>query len=124
MCSQFVLSVVLELLDQNERMIPERQIAKELKAWIEDLEDEVILVADCPGVDFRYVKELFDKYDVWPRNLRKEDQPISFRNPNFQRRYEAALANYWRENHALQHHALVDAKSLQVAWLKANERRY
>ena len=120
-CSQFVISVVLELLD-NKEFIKEAELAVKLKDWIEGLgPEEVVLRCDAPSYDWTFVAELFQFYG-WPANLRRKCGTVSFDNDRQIHRYQAALSMFWKDNQARMHHALVDARSMKFAWKYAIKR--
>lgn len=123
LCSNWVIQNVLPLLQGGEYRMKEAELAERLKAWVESLADkEVIFRSDCPRLDFLFVEQLFTFYGCWPRNLRRRCGVISFDNDNFQKRFDAALNEYWREHSARRHHALVDARSLLFAKKRALRR--
>ena len=124
LCSDFVIQTVLPLLQSGECRMKEAELAVRLKDWIEGLTDssEVILRSDAPLFDWPWVEQLFQFYGCWPKNLRRKCGVISLDYWKV-RRYEQGIADYWRTNAARQHHALVDARSLQFAWKFATERR-
>ena len=120
-CSQFVISVVLELLD-NKEFIKEADLAVKLKSWIEALgAEEIVLRCDSPSYDWPFVAELFQFYG-WPVNLRRKCGTVYFDNDRQVHRFQAGLAMFWRDNLARQHHALVDARSMRFAWKYAVKR--
>ena len=101
----------------------EAELAVRLKDWIEGLTDgETILRSDAPIIDYPFVEQLFTFYGCWPKNLRRRCGVISFDNDNLQKRFNAALNEYWREHSAQRHHALVDARSLLFAKKRAIRR--
>lgn len=113
-CSGFVLQTVLPLLGRGDAMMLEAQVADRLKVWIESFEQEVVLMSDAPSYDWPLVEYLFGFYG-WPENLRRKCGYVYFDRPEQQKRYERALIGYWALHAARQHHALVDARSLQFA---------
>lgn len=121
LCSFFVLDTVLPLLQGGEWEMQVDELAVKLKAWIESFEDEVEFFSDAPKLDWFFVKEIFD-YHGWPKNLRKQCGDIYFNHDYQINRYQDALAEYWKEHSARQHHALIDARSLLYGWRKAIKR--
>lgn len=120
-CSDFVLEVVLPLLDGKDRLM-EAQLAAKMKDWIEGLgADEVVLRCDSPAYDWPFVEELF-KFYGWPMNLRRKCGTVYFDNDRQTHRYQAGLAMYWRNNSGRRHHALVDSRSMRFAWKYAIRR--
>lgn len=124
MCSAFVIENVLPLLDDGDCRMFEAQLAVRLKDWIEKLgEEEVVLHSDSPSHDWPLVASIFDEYG-WPANLLRKCGEIGFKSPSKWRKYQAGLATFWKDHSAQQHHALVDARSLDVAWKLANRRGF
>lgn len=122
LCSPFVIETVLPLLDGGEYQMTVEQFAARFKAWIEELSDkEVILRSDAPNIDWQFIEEVFNVHG-WPRNLRRKCGSISFEDHRQHHRYLAGLQNFWKDNMAKQHHALVDARSLRFAWKYAIRR--
>jgi hypothetical protein len=121
-CSDFVVEHVLPLLNGGESRMKEAELAARLKTWIESLTDkEVIFRSDAPHLDWPFIEATFNAHG-WPKNLRQKCGVISFDNDNFQKRFDAALTEYWREHSARRHHALVDARSLLFAKKRAIRR--
>lgn len=123
LCSPWVIQNVLPLLQHGEYRMKEAELAERLKAWVESLTDkEVIFRSDCPRLDWPFIETLFTFYGCWPQNLLRRCGVITFDNDNLQKRFDAALNEYWREHSARRHHALVDAKSLLFAKKRAIRR--
>lgn len=121
-CSQFVISVVLELLD-NKEYTKEADLAVQLKEWIEGLgADEVVLRCDAPAYDWTFIVELFQFYGTWPANLRRKCGTVYFDNDRQRHRYNAGMSMYFKDQDARQHHALVDARAMRFAWKYAIRR--
>ncbi len=120
-CSDFVIWIVLPLLDRGDVMLLEAQAASRLKAWVESFGKEVVFMSDAPGYDWPFVQYLFNLYG-WPKNLHGKCGYVYFERHDQQKRYELALASYWSTHSARQHHALVDARSLQFARTQAIRR--
>jgi len=114
-CSDFVVEVVLPLLDGNN-LLMESQLAYKLKDWIESLgAEEVVLRCDSPGYDWELVAGLFNCYE-WPSNLSKKYGTVDFDNARQTHRYQFGLAIFWKNNYERMHHALTDARSMHFAW--------
>ncbi|MHB1115171.1 3'-5' exonuclease family protein [Sideroxydans sp.] len=114
-CSDFVLDVVLPLLDGNN-LLMEAQLASKLKVWIEGLvAEEVVLRCNSPSYDWELVAGLFNFYD-WPSNLRKKCGTVDFDKARQTHRYQIGLAIFWKGNSEQMHHALIDARSMRYAW--------
>ena len=123
LCWDWVVQNVLGLLQGGECRMKEAELAVRLKDWIEGLTDgETILRSDAPIIDYPFVEQLFTFYGCWPKNLRRRCGVISFDNDNLQKRFNAALNEYWREHSAQRNHALVDARSLLFAKKRAIRR--
>ena len=121
-CSDFVIWIVLPLLDRGEAMMREAQAASRWKAWVESFGGkQVVFMSDAPGYDWPFVQYLFNFYG-WPENLHGKCGYVYFERHDQQKRYELALASYWATHSARQHHALVDARSLQFASTQAIRR--
>lgn len=122
LCSMFTLNTVLPLLQGGEYRMGVSELAVRLKAWIEGLTDkEVVFHSDAPTFDWAFIEEIFN-YNGWPKNLRRKCALICFEEYKQRHAYSAALANFWKDHGARQHHALVDARSMLFAWKYANRR--
>jgi hypothetical protein len=115
-CSEFVVDVVLPLLDGGVARMSEAELAGRLRAWLEALSpgNQIIFRSDCPMADWKWVERLFNDFG-WPTNLRKKCGTIYFNHDVQIQRYQDALGTYWKEYSERQHHALVDARSLAFA---------
>lgn len=123
MCSDFVIKVVLPLLDGGDCKMMEAQVAVRMKEFVESLGDEeVVFISDAPRYDWRYVEYIFQFYGMWPKNLRRRCSAPSFDLPRQSHRFNDGLASYWKTHAARQHHALVDARSLAFAWKYAMKK--
>ena len=121
LCSEWVIQNVLPLLQGGKCRMAEAVLAVRLKDWIERLTDkEVIFRSDCPRIDWEWVESLF-KFYGWPKNLRRQCGAISFDHDDHAERYALAFDDYWKDNSARRHHALIDARSLMFAWKRAVE---
>jgi hypothetical protein len=76
-----------------------------------------VLRTDAPHFDWPFVEEIFNFYG-WPKNLRKKYSTVYFESDRQQHRYDSAINHYFKlvDNGKRQHHALVDARSMQYAW--------
>lgn len=123
LCSQFVVSTVLPLLEGGSCRMSEKVLAIRLNEWIQGLGDgEVTMRSDAPRWDWPWVADLFQFYGRWPTNLRRKCGTIYFEEHGEQDRFNAGLELFWKGNIARQHHALVDARSLHFAWQYAIKR--
>jgi len=121
-CSSFVLETVLPLLDGGDCRMGVQELATRLKVWIESLsEGQVILRTDAPQFDFPFVEEIFNSHG-WPTNLRKTCGSIRFESSRQNHRYESGVADFFKTHGKRQHHALVDARSMQFGWKYAIKR--
>ncbi len=114
-CSAFVLGSVLELLD-NDIYYKEADVAKTLSKWITGLGESVVMRSDAPNLDWKFVEDMFTKYDCWPVNLRRTCGVIGFEDSSQLHKWNVGLFEFWKSNEARRHHALVDARSLAFAW--------
>lgn len=121
LCSLFVINTVLPLLQGGECQMQVADLAVKLKGWIESFEGEVIFRSDAPKMDWPFVEEIFN-FHGWPKNLRKKCGDIYFNHDYQINRYQDALAEYWKEHSARQHHALIDARCQLYGWRKAIKR--
>lgn len=120
-CSSFVIETVLPHLDGSSHMTFQA-LAVKLKAWIEAMETEVVLISDNLVIDWPFIFDLFEAHG-YPRNL-KQGEPISFWIPKDKEKlFDQALEDYWLEHSSERHHALVDARSLHYAWSKVRTDR-
>ena len=120
MCSFFVLDTVLPLLEDGEqavmkgRQMKVAEFARQLKTWIESFDGQVVLKSDAPSADFPFLVKIFDVHG-WPFNLRRKCSFVWFDRQDQQFRYQQALADFWKTHGKQQHHALIDARSMQYA---------
>lgn len=122
-CSSFTVETVLPLLQGGECCMTDAQCAMRLKYWIEELTDEeVILRSDNPAIDWPWLKDLFQFFGCWPKNLRRKCGAISFKSEGQQEIFDVALLKYWAEpfNAMHRHHSLFDVNSLVFSWWYAN----
>jgi len=122
LCSLWVLQNVIPLLDGGDCRMGVEEMAARLKAWIEGLTDgEVVLRTDTPAFDWPFIEELF-KFYGWPKNLRKKYGTVYFESDRQSHRYNNGIEDYFKTHGKRQHHALVDARSMQYAWKYAIKR--
>lgn len=122
-CSEFVIETVLPLLQGGEVCMTEAVLEERLKAWIEGFVDEVVFRSDSPSHDWPFVEKLF-KLSGWPLNLRTKCGTILFESDRQAHRYNNAVEDYFKTHGKRQHHALVDARSMQYAWKYAIKRSF
>lgn len=116
-CSDFVHENVLPLLNGGTCRMTESELAANLKGWVESLGSaEVIFRCDAPYFDWPWIEYLFTFNGCWPSNMRRKYGAIGFDTEEQEQRFDAALVEFWKENLAQRHHALVDARSLYFAW--------
>lgn len=68
-CSEFVIETVLPLLEHKNVMGYWEMIVA-LGSFIEDLDDDVILISDAPTWDFTFFTKFLSDEDLRPNNLR------------------------------------------------------
>ena len=139
MCSGFVRSDVLPLLDGKSAEMGIYDLRSKLKDWIESFSlpqaglatgresgGSVQLFCDAPTYDWQFIQLLFD-FGVhgWPDNLvRKCENTQVFENDSERFRYNNAYKDYWRSvKDAKQHHALWDARCIAHAHRYALRKR-
>jgi hypothetical protein len=71
LCSDFVLNTVIPLLEGGEKSMSYADLAQQLKAWIESMNDQVFFISDSPQHDFTHVLDLFNAHG-WPHNLNRK----------------------------------------------------
>jgi hypothetical protein len=128
MCSFFVLETVLPILWGKEYEMGIEDIAPRLKAWIESFDESVTLWADAPSFDWIWIQAIFASGACgWPANLVGKCQNTQiFENDNERFRYNNAYEEYWRSKKndgAVQHHALWDARGIRHAHRYAFRKR-
>jgi hypothetical protein len=125
LCSMWVIENVLPLLQDGDCQMKVSELAQRLKGWIEALEGEVVLRTDAPAFDWPFIEEIFNFYG-WPTNLRKKYGTVNFESDRQNHRYASAVNHYFKfvDNGKRQHHALVDARSIQYAWKYAIKRGF
>jgi hypothetical protein len=122
LCSLWVIENVLPLLEGGDYRLSVEETAVRLKAWIEGLSDsEVVLRTDAPAFDWPFIVEMFN-FHGWPKNLRKKYGTVYFESDRQKHRYQSGVNDYFKTYGARQHHALVDARSIQYAWKYAVKR--
>lgn len=122
--SEFVIEVVLPLLEGGDALMPYAQIAKQLKAYIEEFEDDVKMWTDAPAYDWPHVHHMFETYG-WPKNLKRSPVALSFTSPVHMQRFLNAVDNIFRSNKELRiHHALDDAIANRYAFQAVTKWRY
>jgi hypothetical protein len=119
-CNEWVHFNVLPHLWRGKYVDNEATIGKRLKAWIEDFEEDVVIVSDWPQGDFFiHLKRLLPE---WPKNL--SSWPIQFGPWSMGEEIQPVLQKVIDEYHTDArplHHALHDAHSLRLAMLYAVE---
>jgi len=122
LCSFFTIENVLPLLQGGDCEMGVEELVMRLKAWVECIDGaQVTFCSDAPHYDWPFVQEIFD-YHGWPKNLRRTCGTIFFEENRQRRRYNLGMQSFWKDNISRQHHALVDAKSMQFAWKFAIQR--
>lgn len=83
--------------------------------------DGVVPTCDATHFDWPHISRLFEKYG-WPTNLCREAYEINIEDETQIQQYQEALSKYQDDHPLDQHNALIDARSLQVAWQAAKGR--
>lgn len=122
--SDFVVEIVVPLLEGGEYEMPYSEIAKQLKTWIESFGDEVKMWSDAPYFDWQHVRHMFDNFG-WPANLKREPVALSFASSIQGTRFFNAVENLFMSNQSLRrHHALDDAIANRHGFKLATMRNY
>ena len=123
--SEFVVEIVVPLLEGGKYLIPYAEIARTLKEWLESFDGEVKMLSDSPFHDWVHVKHMFDTYG-WPVNLAQKPVQLTFsssiQNMRFQNAVESAFKTI--QPQLRRHHALDDAIANRYGFLCATERGY
>ncbi len=106
-CSQFVIDTVMPFLDDQKFEI--YQIALSLGNWIENLNEECILVTDAPYYDLPLFCNIFLTPGTWPENLRKDYKKVSFKSHAELLRFHEVKKQKFIDGGYRHHHALDDA---------------
>lgn len=118
-CSDFVIDIVLPLLEGGSARMTMVELALNLKNWIEGLGQPVTFATDSICYDWPWILEIFEKPGSWPANLDRQPLLLNFndlqRAERFNDAVELAFASGLRR-----HHALDDAKANRLGWLANN----
>lgn len=122
LCSDFVISTVLTLLECGEKVKGAPEVARCLKDYIEGFGEECLIWSDAVSYDWPLIVDLFaDTGTQWPTNLVKKPRSVQSlqqgRYQAFLRHQEDLLAS----PSCRRHHALDDALAMREAWLKSSE---
>ncbi|NHC06385.1 3'-5' exoribonuclease domain-containing protein [Azonexus fungiphilus] len=109
--SDFVQETVIPLLQGGSCQRTWQELSIQLKDWIESLATPVTLATDSLTWDWPWIPRLFNKPDMWPRNLAPRPEILRL-DEDFYAATESAFATGLRE-----HHALDDAKANRLAWM-------
>jgi len=115
-CSDFVRREVLPHLEGGACQMTLAELCLQLGNWLESFEVPISLVTDAPTWDWPWVSYIFYEKQLLPANL--ELTPELF-NPD-----KSAIASETQEWHFRSHHALDDACTLRLAWLKNQKKNY
>ncbi|MBC7751149.1 MAG: 3'-5' exoribonuclease [Candidatus Saccharibacteria bacterium] len=135
--SEFVVETVIPLLQGGEHQMRYADIAKNLRIWIESLDDtlqvgedgtgqkNVMMWSDAPYFDWQHVEHMFDNYG-WPSNLVRKPVALSFPSSIQQTRFFAAVEDAFKtfQPPLRRHHALDDAIANKYGFERATARRY
>lgn len=117
-CNIWVHFHVVPHLWRDHHMQPEAQLREQLTDWIGAIQDEVVIVTDCPDADFfMQLKRLLPQ---WPSNL--NSWPMQFSPWSMGDEWQPALQKVmddYRTSLRPKHHALHDAHALRLGWLYA-----
>jgi hypothetical protein len=102
----------------------EAELSDKLVAWIEEIDDRVMVCTDSPDYDFEFLKKAI-LGNPWPRNLAKTCLRFDSyaMGVNRQSWLAGVMEAYHKEASAFrpEHHALHDAQSLRVGFMAALE---
>ena len=120
-CNEWVHFNVVPHLLGGDYVQTEAAIGDRITTWIESIPDEVVIVTDCPDVDFfGQLQRLLPK---WPKNL--HTWPIQFSSWSMGDEMQPILQKLMDEYHTHErphHHALHDAHALRLCLIEARER--
>jgi hypothetical protein len=118
-CNEWVHFNVLPYLWGGDHVQSVAVVRDRLVAWIARIQDQTVIVTDCPDADFQLLRWLLSE---WPQNLALE--PILFTawsmGDDVQPELQARMASYYTEDRPT-HHALHDANSLRIGVMYAIE---
>jgi 3' exoribonuclease, RNase T-like len=125
-CSDFVLQVVLPLLDArpitesvNYTQVYARMTLAEtslhLNNWFAALIDPVQVWSDAPNHDWRYVQQIFSTNGL-PYNLLATPNAILGEDTSANARYHNTIEREYSQKTLRPHHALDDAKAMRLGW--------
>jgi len=117
-CNEWVHFNVLPHLWRGDYVQSEASIRDRLTAWIEDIQDDVVIVTDCPDADF--FGQLTRLLPKWPKNL--HTWPMQFSTWSMGDEQQPVLQKLIDEYHGPErpkHHALHDAHSLRLCMMYA-----
>lgn len=139
-CSEFVVVVVLPLLDAKPITLPITDPSNvhaqmtfgeckvHLMKWFEEIEDSTCIYNDAPNFDFTLFCSLFT--ERWPTRLSLYCERISASTMDGQERYENTTRESFK-NGFREHHSLDDARvmskayqSMQIADKSAPSQQY
>lgn len=123
--SDFVIEVVVPLLEGGTCEMPYAEIAAKLKVWIENFKGEVKMWSDSPYHDWQHVKHMFENYG-WPANLRREAVALTFPSSIQITRFRSGVEEAFKtfQPALRRHHALDDAIANRHGFQRATDRRY
>lgn len=118
-CNEWVHFNVLPLLWGGDYVQNVACIRERLMDWITAIQDQAMIVTDCPDADFTLLKRLLPE---WPQNLAK--YPMLFSAWSMGDDRQPALEKLMRNYHTPdrpEHHALHDAHALRLGLMYALE---
>lgn len=118
-CSDFVMGVVVPLLEGGDKAMSMHQLTHKLGAWLEDLNEPVDMFCDAPHWDWPFLIKIFDTPGTWPENVSKRWRGLGeIEKPH-------SLVKAIRSSPVIGrrvHHALDDAKTIRNAWIQTGMR--
>lgn len=123
--SEFVIEIVIPLLEGGSSQMPYGDIAKKLRIWIESFDGKVKMWTDATRFDWPHIEHMFDNYG-WPLNLVRKPIALSFPNSIQQTRFFAGVEDAFKtfQPKLRRHHALDDAIANKYGFERATARKY
>jgi hypothetical protein len=123
--SEFVIEVVIPLLEGGNSQVPYENMANNLRIWIESFDSKVKMWTDAAAYDWPHIERMFDSYG-WPENLIRKPITLSFPNSIQQTRFFAGVEDAFKtfQPKLRRHHALDDAIANKYGFKRATARKY
>lgn len=120
-CNEWVHFHVVPHLWRGDWVQSTSVVSDRITSWIEDIEEEAVIVTDCPDVDFfAQLKPLLSR---WPKNL--HPWPMQFSTWSVGDALQPVLQKQLDDYYSTErpaHHALHDARALRLCMMYARER--